>query len=37
VLRVCDRFHVLPSEVLEQDVTLFRMLAVEARGRREVL
>lgn len=33
VLALCDRWHKLPSEVLAEDATLLRMLALEQRGK----
>jgi len=32
VLGLCRQFHVLPSQVLAEDVELMRMLAIEDRG-----
>jgi hypothetical protein len=32
VLRICDRFHVLPSQVLAEDASLLRLLKIETLG-----
>jgi hypothetical protein len=34
ILGVCDRFHVLPSQVMAEDAELLRLLRIEALGRR---
>jgi hypothetical protein len=31
-LRICDRFHVLPSQVLREDASLLRLLRIEQLG-----
>lgn len=33
VLGLCERFGCLPEQLYEADADLFRMVAVEARGR----
>jgi hypothetical protein len=33
ILRLCDRFHVLPSQVLAEDAEVLRLCRVEALGR----
>ena len=35
VLGLCDRFHKLPSEVLNEDASLLWYLDVAAKGKRE--
>lgn len=32
VLGICDRFKVLPSQVLQEDISLLRWLKIEALG-----
>ncbi len=33
ILGLCDRFHVLPSQVLAEDAYLIRLLRIEELGR----
>lgn len=33
VIRLCDRFHCLPSQLLDEDVSLMRLLTLEAMTR----
>jgi hypothetical protein len=33
VLGVCDRFHCLPSEAMEEDAGVIRLLKIEALGK----
>ena len=35
IIGLCDRFHKLPSEVLEEDARVFYYIDVVNRGRRE--
>jgi hypothetical protein len=35
VLGLCDRFHVLPSELLAEDCYLLRLLLIEKLAERE--
>lgn len=35
LLRICDRFKCLPSQALDEDANVLRMLSVEALARRE--
>jgi len=35
ILRLCDRFHCLPSQVLDEDARIIRMLKIESLGKRE--
>ena len=32
ILGLCERFHCLPSQLLDEDATLLQMLAISARG-----
>lgn len=32
ILGLCDRFHVLPSQVLEEDASVLKMIALERRA-----
>lgn len=32
ILTLCDRFHKLPSEILEEDVELLQLLQIWKRG-----
>jgi hypothetical protein len=32
ILRICDRFHKLPSEVLEEPAEMLRLLKIEQLG-----
>lgn len=35
IIGLCDRFHCLPSVLMEEDVYLLRMLRLVERGRRD--
>lgn len=35
MMRMCDRFHCLPSQIEKEDASLIRMLIIESRGTRE--
>lgn len=36
MLRICERFGCLPSQLLAEDAELVRMLTIEGYGREEV-
>jgi len=35
VLALCERFHCLPSVLMEEDAELLRLVKIEALGRRQ--